>query len=97
MKEDWDKPSLQNLHFVSIREGSARWVGGKAVLDGLEREFQIGEVRHAVFNLGGDKAPVPNGFPIVFFQRFWDVLKDDIMAFMRDFHARGKLSKIMFS
>lgn len=57
-KEDWDKPSLQNLHFASIREGSARW---------LEREFQIGEVRHAVFNLGKRQSLMD--FP-VFFQRF---------------------------
>lgn len=37
--------------------------------------------------------PDPNGFPKAFCQKFWKEIKADIMAFMREFHARGKLSK----
>lgn len=35
----------------------------------------------------------PDGFPIAFFQRFLDTLKDDVMALMRDFYISGQLSK----
>lgn len=31
--------------------------------------------------------------PMAFFQRFWDLLKEDIMDFRQEFHSRGKLSK----
>lgn len=43
--------------------------------------------------LGRDKAPGPDCFPMVFFQIFWNEVEDDIMAFLNEFHSRGKLSK----
>ena len=30
---------------------------------------------------------------MVFFQRFWKDIKEDLVAFMQEFHDRGKLSK----
>ena len=33
------------------------------------------------------------GFPLVFFQRFWEDIKEDLKAFMKKLHARGKLSR----
>ena len=59
----------------------------------LEREFEEEEVRKVVFDMTGDKAPGPDGFPMSLFQRFWTMLKKDIMAFINEFHQRGKLSK----
>ena len=32
---------------------------------------------------------------MAFFQRFWSLLKEDILVFMEEFHERGKLSKGM--
>lgn len=45
-----------------------------------------------VFNLGGDKAPSPDRFPLAFFQRFWENIKVDVLNFMREFHDRGKVA-----
>lgn len=50
-------------------------------------------MKDAVFDLGGDKEPGPDGFPMAFFQRFSEVTKGDIMVFMKDFHLRGCLPK----
>lgn len=36
----------------------------------LEDPFSVEEIKSAVFELGGDKAPVPDGFPIHFFKLF---------------------------
>eukprot|EP00268_Persea_americana_P006200 TRINITY_DN12216_c0_g1_i5.p1 TRINITY_DN12216_c0_g1~~TRINITY_DN12216_c0_g1_i5.p1 ORF type:complete len:120 (+),score=13.69 TRINITY_DN12216_c0_g1_i5:476-835(+) len=47
----------------------------------------------AVFNLASDKAPGQDGFPLSFLHRFWDLLRVDIMAFMKEFHSKGRLSK----
>jgi hypothetical protein len=33
-----------------------------------------------------NKAPGPDGFPAQFYQVFWEVIKDDLMALLRDFH-----------
>lgn len=61
----------------------------------LERDFDEDEVRAIVFALLGDKDPRLDGFQIAFFQCFfqcfWDITKVDIMAFLREFHAKGKL------
>lgn len=83
-KDSWIRPLLDNLNFASIGNDKAIW---------LEKAFEEDEVCQAVFDLGGDKAVGPDGFPIIFFQRFWVDVKEDIMAFMEEFHSRGRLSK----
>jgi mannosylglycoprotein endo-beta-mannosidase len=36
-------------------------------------------------------APGPDGFPLEFYQVFWNVIKDDVMAMFTDFHKRESL------
>jgi hypothetical protein len=36
--------------------------------------------------LNGDKAPGPDGFTMAFFQKCWDILKNDLMAVFAEFH-----------
>ncbi len=43
--------------------------------------FELDEVRSAVFSCAPDKAPGPDGFPMLFFQKIWPVLKDDLFEF----------------
>lgn len=38
--------------------------------------FMEEEIRHVVFSLVGDKAPVPYGFLMIFFQKCWDIIKE---------------------
>lgn len=35
----------------------------------LEEDFTEQEIMHAIRDLGNDKAPGPDGFPILFFQK----------------------------
>lgn len=37
------------------------------------------EVRKAVFAMGGYKAPGPDGFPLLFFQEYWDIVGTDVI------------------
>lgn len=39
----------------------------------------------------GNKAPGPDGFNILFFQKCWKVVKKEVIQFMQDFHRYGKL------
>lgn len=71
------RPSFSyNLPFTRIRGDKAAW---------LEREFEEDEVRAVVFDLGSDKVLGLDGFLVAFSQRFSDVVKEDIMPFMREF------------
>eukprot|EP00268_Persea_americana_P022299 TRINITY_DN22188_c0_g1_i1.p1 TRINITY_DN22188_c0_g1~~TRINITY_DN22188_c0_g1_i1.p1 ORF type:complete len:288 (+),score=35.68 TRINITY_DN22188_c0_g1_i1:796-1659(+) len=66
---------------------------GEEKMLSLEREFEEEEVKEAIYVMAGDKAPGPSCFPIAFIQRFWSMLTEDILEFMKEFHSRGKLSK----
>jgi hypothetical protein len=53
----------------------------------LMAEFAEKEVREAIFQMKHNKAPGPDGFPAEFYQVFWSLIKDDLMAMFRDFHS----------
>ncbi|KAK0584046.1 hypothetical protein LWI29_006910 [Acer saccharum] len=46
----------------------------------LDRDFTAEEVRLAIFDLSPSKAPGPDGFHALFFQKFWHILKDDVTS-----------------
>ena len=52
--------------------------------------FTEKEVREAIFQMNHNKASGLDGFSAEFYQIFWSLIKDDLMAMFREFHA-GKL------
>ena len=52
----------------------------------LTDTFSQEEVRAAIFQMEHNKAPGPDGFPLEFYQVFWNLIKDDLMALFTDFH-----------
>lgn len=57
----------------------------------LTEPFSTAEIKEAIFQLGSDKAPGPDAFPLRFYQLFWDSLEGDISALFRDMHE-GRLT-----
>jgi hypothetical protein len=53
----------------------------------LVDDFSEKEVREAIFQMKHNKVPGPDSFPAEFYQAFWSLIKDDLMAMLRDFHA----------
>jgi hypothetical protein len=53
----------------------------------LLADFSEKEVREAIFQLKHNKVPGHDGFPAEFYRVFWSLIKDDLMAMFRDFHA----------
>lgn len=51
----------------------------------LDSDFTEEEVKDAVWQLGSEKAPGPDDFPLFFYQTFWKDLKDDVMALLKKF------------
>jgi hypothetical protein len=59
----------------------------------LERDFKENEVIEVVKKLQVDKSLGPDGFSLGFVQTCWEVIKEDIMAVLQDFHSKGRFQK----
>ncbi len=59
--------------------------------DILTAEFSEKEVKEAIFQMDHNSSPGPDGFPAEFYQVFWEIVKNDLMALFREFH-KGTLS-----
>jgi len=53
--------------------------------------FSEVEIKYGIFSCYADGAPGPDGFPFLFYQKFWDWVKDDIVRMFHDF-CKGELS-----
>ncbi|KAL4575851.1 hypothetical protein LXL04_011938 [Taraxacum kok-saghyz] len=59
----------------------------------LESPIDENEIKTAIWDCGNEKAPGPDGYTIKFLKNYWNLLQEDIMAFVRYFEAGGKLSR----
>jgi len=75
---------VDDLSFPSIDEEDRIW---------LEREFEEDEIWAIIPNFKGDKAPGLDGFSMAFFQKCWEILKNDIFAVLKEFYSTGKFEK----
>ncbi|XP_039120732.1 uncharacterized protein LOC120257303 [Dioscorea cayenensis subsp. rotundata] len=53
-------------------------------LEDLKTPFSSEEIFAAISKLGADKAPGPDGFPILFFRKYWHILKTDLCKIVID-------------
>ena len=59
--------------------------------EALCRTFSAEEISDALFQMGPLKAPGPDGFPARFYQRHWEVLKNDVVAAVQKIFEDGIL------
>ena len=59
----------------------------------LEAPFPEEEIKTALFELRGDKAPGPDGFTAVLWQENWDTIKGETINMFKDFHNTGRFVK----
>lgn len=78
-----DNKSRPRMDRVSFHQLS------QSKVSSFKNSFTKDEIRQAVFGLDGDRSPGPDGFPIVFFQHFSDLLEDDLLVFFNEFHDNG--------
>jgi hypothetical protein len=52
----------------------------------LIAQFSEKEVKDTIFQMKHNKAPGPDGFPVEFYQTFWEIIKHDLMALFKEFH-----------
>lgn len=49
------------------------------------------EVKSAMFSIGDNQAPGPDGFTSSFYKNAWDIVGNDVCVAVRDFFRNGKL------
>ena len=67
-----------------------------AVNELLEAPFSETEEKEAIFSSYPDGAPGPDGIPFLFYQHFWDLVKNDLLDLFQAFH-RGELDPATYS
>lgn len=58
--------------------------------DSLVAPFSEAKIKSALFSYYPEGAPGPDGLPFLFYQKLWEVIKDDLVALFEDFH-KGEL------
>ncbi|GJV13665.1 hypothetical protein Tco_1355206 [Tanacetum coccineum] len=59
----------------------------------MVRVVSDNEIKDALFFMGDDKAPRPDGFTAAFFKKSWDIVGGEITNAVRDFFSNDKLLK----
>lgn len=57
--------------------------------------FLEDEIKDAVWNCDENKNPGPNRFNFKCIKRCWDLVKEDVVAFVNQFYAREKVPKVI--
>jgi exonuclease III len=78
------RPGVDGLMFRQLSSGEA---------GNLTKPFTMEEIKQAVWDCDSYKSPGPDGISFGFIKEFWDILKEDFLRFMVDFHRNGKLTK----
>ncbi|KAA0047998.1 LINE-1 retrotransposable element ORF2 protein [Cucumis melo var. makuwa] len=53
----------------------------------LCKTFDEAEIKRTIWSLSNDKAPGPDGFPILFYKKHWHTLKKDLIEVFKEFHG----------
>nr|GEX73429.1 hypothetical protein [Tanacetum cinerariifolium] len=57
------------------------------------RMVSVTEIKNAMFSMGNEKSPGPDGFTAAFFKEAWDIVGKDVILVVRKFFINGKLLK----
>ncbi|GKG17073.1 hypothetical protein Tco_0362030, partial [Tanacetum coccineum] len=55
----------------------------------MVRDISSQEVKSAMFSMGNDKSPGPNGFTAGFFKDTWDIIGADVIKAVSEFFTNG--------
>ncbi|GJW84381.1 sodium/hydrogen exchanger 6, partial [Tanacetum coccineum] len=59
----------------------------------MVRDVTDKEIREAIFSMGDNKAPGPDGYSAAFFKEAWDIIAGDVTKAIKEFFINGVLLK----
>lgn len=59
----------------------------------LQAPFAEEEIKRAVWNCAEDKASGSDGLTFAFLKAHWDTIKDDFLAYLKEFERSGRVVK----
>nr|GEW21564.1 E3 ubiquitin-protein ligase At1g63170-like [Tanacetum cinerariifolium] len=79
---------IRNTHLSSKRDLETNLLKLDAEIEADVSEL---EIQNAIWDYGSDRSPGPDGFSFGFYKRYWNILNDDIVKFVRDFFFTAKI------
>lgn len=65
--------------------------------EALLSPIRLPELEKVVFHIKKGKAPGPDGFPIEFYQEFWEIIKFDLLEVVQESHRNKQMLKSLNS
>ncbi|GKC56323.1 RNA-directed DNA polymerase, eukaryota, reverse transcriptase zinc-binding domain protein [Tanacetum coccineum] len=59
--------------------------------DNMVKKVSDREIKYALFDIGDNKAPGPDGYSSVFFKKSWEVTDKDVCDAIKEFFSKGQL------
>ncbi|GJT85207.1 protein LAZ1, partial [Tanacetum coccineum] len=78
--------------FVRMIKSQMRLLDTVAAMD-MTRMVSDIEIKNAMFFMGNEKSPGPDGFTAAFFKEAWDIVGNDVILAVREFFVNGRLLK----
>ncbi|KAM0043987.1 putative RNA-directed DNA polymerase [Helianthus debilis subsp. tardiflorus] len=62
-----------------------------SVAEHMAREVTVAEIKSAMFSIGDNKAPGPDGYSSAFFKKGWPIVGEDVCTAIKDFFTSNRL------
>ncbi|GKU89788.1 hypothetical protein SLEP1_g3882 [Rubroshorea leprosula] len=82
MEEQGERPKLEGVCFKQVQPEDNRQ---------LIEAFTADEIKAAIWECDSSKALGPNGFNFRFVKSEWEVIKEDVIDFLQEFHKNSKM------
>ncbi|CAK8536638.1 unnamed protein product [Lathyrus sativus] len=82
------RPSLDGIDFNCLSEVESTK---------LEEVFSREKIKEVIWECDGDKSPGPDGYNITFLKKCWDILGEDVIGAIQEFHTTVHLPKVVIA
>ncbi|GKV30553.1 hypothetical protein SLEP1_g39354 [Rubroshorea leprosula] len=96
VKGRWRRNEMSSIHINGVQLKEAiRMKDELADNDFITGPFSEGEIKEAVWECDSLKALGPDGFNFRFIKCEWELIKDDVIRFLQEFHNNSKMVRAL--